>query len=174
MPTDKLGQAILDIKAIVSPRSSGRVTLGNTRNPSIGSINLQLSGKYNSLFLEDSVLNFSVGLSEGARDYSIAYSFDSLNPNFSWDIELGKSTSVVVDSKFSSLDITSKSNYLSFLSKYHYKQFYDIERNIKNTNPKGVSEEINFINGIKVSKTKNTLLGRPFSFSQGEKSEVRT
>ena len=161
LPGETLGSAKLDLVVTENPRNTTQIILNNNKNPSIGSFSLGLNGRYNSLFIEDSYLDYSVAFSEGLKDFSLGYTWNNSNPNISWNIATGQATSTVTDSVFQSLDITGETRFLSLSSTYHAKRTYSIEKEPE-------VEEVNIISNFNLSKNTNTILGRSFSFTNGE------
>ena len=152
-PGNEPGMANLKLDVETSPKVSVGVTFANNRSPSIGSENTQLQVNLNNLSGWGDSTSVSTSITEGLN----AENFDFSIPVNSWDHKLSvrysSSDSSVIEEPFNSVDVESETEIASI------GLDVPVFRNLENQ----VAVHLNF----ETRKNKTSLLGQPFSFSEG-------
>lgn len=158
---DTLGQANIHISLKPNNPYNWAISLDNQQPESTGEHQLALSGsKRGAISIFDSI-GANISISEGSQGLGIFYS-NSPTEISTWGASLERKESKIVTAPLDKLNITSEFTKLAF--DYNHQLSNTLITNSKTNN----SKKLNWQSKLELTRTKNHLLDRDFSFSAGE------
>lgn len=152
-PGLRQGESRLEIEVVEAPRWLTELRFANDRSPSVGAERGELALTFGNVLGRSDPLRFQFGVSEGVRDFEVAYSV----PLTARDLRLFGAAEIasseVVERPFSEIDVESDSRALRAGLSYPLIRTLDDE----------------LLLGLTFERKRSTtfLLGRRFSFSEG-------
>ena len=149
----RLGEATLALNVKTQPRFSLGLALANDRSPSIGSQTATLTARASNLTGWGETLQFGSSVTEGldAQDASIFLPLSV--PGASLQIQYALSDSSVIEEPFNQIDVESETESLGV------KLNWPIQKTL--------TSDLSFELSLDLRRNQTTLLGQPFSFSEG-------
>ena len=147
------GESNLLVKVEENRPYAVTLKFNNNQSPSIGPYRGEAQLSHQNVFGLGDVLDVTVGLTEGANDYSASYSLPLTRRDTVLEFHYRKSNSTVVEDVFKRLDIESRTDtYGLTISRPFYRS---------------PSRELRLALTAETRENRTFLLGRPFSFSEG-------
>jgi hemolysin activation/secretion protein len=147
------GQSVLDLEIIESDAFSIKVTANNYRSPSVGDEQLQVQLSHLNFTGNSDELNLGINHTAGLDSGSIVYSFPINTIKSSLSVYYSSGDTVVVEEPFDAINIQSATDTTGI----------NLETRVIDALSHTLSASLGF--DSKTSET--TLLGLPYSFSQG-------
>lgn len=154
-PGQRLGESVLQLKVEETPNHQITLEVANDRSPSVGAERLSATYLRRSVTGHSDPLTAELGLAEGLRDFSMAYSAP-VNPQ---DLRvfgsISASDSDVVEEPFNAIDVESSS----------WSMALGLSAPVVRT----LDDDVTFDISLERKRSTTFLLGRRFSFSEGVK-----
>ena len=149
----RLGEATLALNVKTQPRFSLGLALANDRSPSIGSQTATLTARASNLSGWGETLQFGSSVTEGlaAQDASIFLPLPV--PGASLQVQYALSDSSVIEEPFNQIDVESETESLGVKLNWPIR--------------KTLTSDLSFELSLDLRRNQTSLLGQPFSFSEG-------
>jgi hemolysin activation/secretion protein len=147
------GESDLFVKVEENRPYTAILRFNNNQSPSIGLYRGEAQLSHQNLLGRGDILDATIGLTEGATDYSASYALPLTRRDLVLEFHYRKSNSTVVEDLFEHLDIESRTEtYGLTISRPFYRS---------------ASREFRLALTGEMRDNRTFLLGRPFSFSDG-------
>lgn len=164
------GVASLKVKVVENKPYHVKIKVNNYQSKSLGKNQLILETAYfpNWLTQDQIYVKASLSEKEGSKNFDVGYRWH-LNDKGIAFLNIGKKKSIVVSPPFDNLEIESDTTTASVT--YSYKLLNNYSSEYTSDNKQSNRYLTKYITTkLELLDTKNTLLGRPFSFNSGEKN----
>lgn len=152
-PGDKSGESVLSVAVEEGRPYQLTLSVNNHRNPSVGSIQGEVSATYRNLTGRGDALNVGYQKTEGLDEWSVASSVPLSASGTTLRVGYRKGDSDVVEEPFNEIDVESK--------------FEETVLSLSHPFIKRINRTFNTTLSLEKRRSKTFLLGRPFSFSPG-------
>ena len=149
----RLGEATLALNVKTQPRFSLGLALANDRSPSIGSQTATLTARASNLSGWGETLQFGSSVTEGLDAHDASIFLPLPVPGASLQVLYALSDSSVIEEPFNQIDVESETESLGV------KLNWPIQKTL--------TSDLSFELSLDLRRNQTTLLGQPFSFSEG-------